>query len=331
MIVEVRVPTYKRPVLLQRALASLLSQTHRCWRCVVIDDSPNREGHSVCQAINDNRISYVPNVDNLGICRNIDLAFSMAPLPGSLFLCVLEDDNYFLPENLTRNVALMEGSRIDVLLRNQGIEQMVVHDQPGKLTERTTFDGQYLDGRLAHARLWSSFFYSTGANNSSLFWRANVGLDFSTIYYVEDPVVQERLRTLCIDRDVLVALDPLIVWRDNGDESLRAKRSGLQWRLAQIEAAMSERTIYVALNEFLINEAVYHLAFQPPSGDFTAERERVFHRVGLSVPIGARRLSRRSRWQIAFKRILVRIVSSIWPRQKKITICFKNRRLSKNQ
>ena len=35
---EVRVPTFRRPTLLKRALLSLIDQTYSNWRCIVFDD-----------------------------------------------------------------------------------------------------------------------------------------------------------------------------------------------------------------------------------------------------------------------------------------------------
>ena len=47
---EVRVPTYRRPELLERCLKSLIAQTHENWRAIVLDDSPEREGEAVLAA-----------------------------------------------------------------------------------------------------------------------------------------------------------------------------------------------------------------------------------------------------------------------------------------
>jgi hypothetical protein len=218
---------------------------------------------------------------------------------------VLEDDNYYLPSNLQENIATLDRTRLDVLLRNQRIEHMHKRDTPGELSARTSFDGQYRDGILAHYALFATFFYSTGANNSSLFWRTNVNLDFSTIKYIDDPVSQERLRTLCVDRDVVVSLEPLIVWRDNGEESLRPKlNSFISWRISQVKSAAHERAIYRALNSYLIEIGMRDSAFTPVVGNFTDERERVFVRCGLPVPTPARGIAFTDRMLLHAKRIL---------------------------
>src|SRR5438876_1081588 len=96
-VVEVRVPTYRRPRLLRRALDSLVAQGYKDWRCIVFDDSPDREAEWVCNGLADPRIVYVSNNKRLGAGPNLDQCFrKRAYCAGDLF-CVLEDDNYLQP------------------------------------------------------------------------------------------------------------------------------------------------------------------------------------------------------------------------------------------
>ena len=328
MKVEVRIPTYKRTVLLRRALESLRAQTHVDWIARVFDDSPSREAQQICQILADGRIMYEPNPTNLGICKNIDRSFSIVPLPGSEFLCVLEDDNYYMPDCLRANVAALNARGHDVLLRNQRIELMKIRDEPGELTERTTYDHQYQEGAIDHADLFASFFFSTGANNSSIFWRANVGLDFSTVDYLDDVVSQERLRTLCIDRNILIGMDPLIIWRDNGDESLRPKlKSRTEWRVGQIRYAADERAIYAGLYTFLRNSG-YDESIFTALDSRAVECERVLWRVGVPVPARHRRLPSGVVARLSMKRRLARLACLLLGYGPRISIDPNRRRLT---
>ena len=326
-LVEVRMPTYRRPRLLMRALKSLQAQTHQNWRCFVLDDSPDRDGQAICSNLEDSRIVYTPNATTLGICQNIDNAFAMPTLSESSFVCVLEDDNYYLPENIERNINTLEQTSLDILLRNQSIERMTDRDSPGLPTDSTTYSDQYTDGKLAHGLLFASFFYSTGANNSSLFWRTNVRLDFSTLRYSDDVVIQERLRTLCIDRDVFVAMQPLIVWRDNGPESFRPKLAGFKWYFAQARVAAQERAIYQSLYGYLISKEIVEPIFYPPSGTFSRDRERVFHRVGLPVPSRHCTFSRTSQISMTIKRIGALVLAGLMSPPREIALSTTKGRL----
>src|SRR5690606_36713123 len=43
-LVEIRVPTYRRPAWLRHALTTIVEQSLRDWRALVFDDLPDREG-----------------------------------------------------------------------------------------------------------------------------------------------------------------------------------------------------------------------------------------------------------------------------------------------
>jgi glycosyltransferase involved in cell wall biosynthesis len=287
--VEVRMPTYRRPELLERALRSLLGQTYLNWRCIVLDDEPGGgRARDLCSNLNDRRIIYQLNERNLGVGTNIDAAFSRSPLPGSTHACVLEDDNYYLPDFITANLAVMAEQHVDVILRNQLMEVPTSPNAAGIIASNTIYEGQYLEGIISQEELWATFFFSAGASNSSLFWRLDRGLCFSTRRYSDDPAFQERLRTLCIDRPVYVAMEPMVVWRNNGPETTRPKLRGFSWWLAHIRSLCRQRALYRQLYDDLrrrgVLENVWHNRFR----EIDAVCERVFWKVGIRPPIPSR-------------------------------------------
>lgn len=226
--VEVRVPTYRRPKLLRRALVSIIEQTHTNWICVVLDDEMDgTDAEDVCHSLKDKRIIYTRNINNLGISKNIDLAFSIKSISSAKYICVLEDDNYFLPNYFESNILICESSSIDVVMRNMLIEHSYDAEGFGQLSASTMYSNQYIDGIYSKYELWGVFFYSLGTLNSGLFWRANSGLSFSVKAVHSDPVFQERFRTLCIDRSVYIAMEPLAVWRNNGAYSYRKRTKNI--------------------------------------------------------------------------------------------------------
>ena len=113
--VEIRIPTYKRPALLRRALNSVLEQSYSDWLAIVFDDSPGQEGQPVVQSLNDPRLIYQPNDKNLGGSANIDQAFySGSYIEGSEFATILEDDNWWYPEFLQKNIEALPLSRSEL-------------------------------------------------------------------------------------------------------------------------------------------------------------------------------------------------------------------------
>src|SRR6516164_3140408 len=94
---EVRIPTYERPLLLRRAINSLQKQTYQSWKAIIFDDSASFDSQAVVRTIADDRICYVRNHERLGAAGNIDQCFSpISSLDGD-YACLLEDDNFWLP------------------------------------------------------------------------------------------------------------------------------------------------------------------------------------------------------------------------------------------
>jgi hypothetical protein len=287
--VEVRTPTYRRPALLERALRSLIGQTYPHWRCIVLDDEPGGgQAREVCARLDDQRILYRPNERNLGVGPNIDAAFSRQPLPESTHACVLEDDNYYLPDFMTANLSVMIEQHVDVILRNQLMEVPSAPDAEGRIISGSIYDGQYVEGMVSQEELWATLFFSAGASNSSLFWRLEQGLCFSTRKLTDDPAFQERLRTLCIDRSAYVAMEPKVVWRNNGTETMRPKLSGIMWWLAHIRSLCRQRALYRQLYEHLNQRDALDKVWRSRFRTIDSGCERVFWKIGIKPPIASR-------------------------------------------
>src|SRR5262245_60840816 len=122
---EIRVPTFRRPKLLKRALISILNQTHRQWCCIVFDDCPNGSARSIVREVNDPRIELCRNSKPLGAIGNIDQAFEPGCLRGGRYAFVLEDDNYLLPNHIEYSVDALERNCAKVAFCNQFCERVV--------------------------------------------------------------------------------------------------------------------------------------------------------------------------------------------------------------
>jgi hypothetical protein len=183
-------------------------------------------------------------------------------------------------------------------------------NEVGKIASNTIYDGQYVEGIVSREELWATFFFSAAACNSSLFWRLGQGLSFSTMRYTDEPGFQERLRTLCIDRSVYVAMEPKVVWRNNGPETLRPKLRGYSLYLAHIRSLCRQRTLYRQLYEHLRKrgelDKVWHSRFRK----IDAWCERVFWKVGIVPPI-ASLFSRRDQAILMAKGEVARIVGML--------------------
>lgn len=218
---EIRVPTYKRPALLARALRSLLAQTHDRWRCVVFDDSPDGEGEAVVAAVKDPRIEYRKNTVNLGILENLRQCFETRGVLGGNFACLLEDDHFFFPDCLARNIASLDEAGVNILLQNQQVERNIVDNQPGMLIDRTLLSSVLWQKNYDPMELLYTVFTGRGIPNGALFWRTNCLSRIELGAEAPDPILQEYARPFLIRETVVYAAVPLASWRENAAESYR--------------------------------------------------------------------------------------------------------------
>jgi hypothetical protein len=94
-------PTYKRPDLLLRAVASVQAQTHTDWEMIIINDSPQDHGYAnFASSINDPRIHYHTNDRNSGVNISRNRALDSVS-SRSDWVIFLDDDDYLSPDALT--------------------------------------------------------------------------------------------------------------------------------------------------------------------------------------------------------------------------------------
>lgn len=210
VVCEVRIPTYRRPALLRRALQSLKAQTETKWRALVLDDGPGQEGRPVVAEMDDARVLYRPNRAQLRAAGNIDQAFRSRAYTAARFCCVLEDDNAFLPDFIAANVAIAQREDVQIVLRNQ----LVARDNGNEYSEtgNTTRGHIFAEGPLDVLALRAALFFCEGISNGGLFWRADLRSDLAVGPSIRWAGLQEFARTLQIRQSVRFAAEPLAIF-----------------------------------------------------------------------------------------------------------------------
>jgi len=100
------VPTYRRPELLRRALASLQTQTFTDWIAAVHNDDPEDEAPAaIVRELGDLRIQAARASRHLGPVAVFNLAYTSGTEP---FFALLEDDNTWRPEFLQRLLQVLD-------------------------------------------------------------------------------------------------------------------------------------------------------------------------------------------------------------------------------
>jgi glycosyltransferase involved in cell wall biosynthesis len=220
-VVEVRVPTFNRPVLLRRALESLLAQAHSDWRAIVLDDGDVEPTRAVLDELRDSRFTHRPNERRLGAARNIGQGFSSTPYAGGAHFGVLEDDNFWHSTFLTRNLRIMADHDVSIVQSNQWIELPGLDEGPGEVLSATTLGECHAEGKWRPEQFKVPMLWRLPISNSGLFWRIDSRSDLRADD-VPDALLQEWVRAFRIVDDVYFVRDPLGGWRANGPESQRS-------------------------------------------------------------------------------------------------------------
>jgi glycosyltransferase involved in cell wall biosynthesis len=206
---EIRVPTYRRPKLLERALESVVAQTYRNWRCIVFDDCPNGSARSVIDSFRDERLNYSHNSKRLGGIGNIDQAFARVPLLGGKYAFVLEDDNFLLPNHIENSIGILTKHKTKVAFCNQVFEILDVAGEPAS----ETLNRMYEPGIHQPDDLLPALLFSYGFSNGAAFWHTDCQSDFQIGALTALPEIQESLRLFRLSEAVFVSLAPTSVWR----------------------------------------------------------------------------------------------------------------------
>lgn len=109
-IVSVVIPTCNRPVLLKRAIDSVLKQTFTDFELIVVDDGVSEKAEDSVKSISDPRVHYVVS-GGLGgsAARNLGIKAARGT-----YVAFLDDDDVWLPNKLEKQISLLGSSTSDV-------------------------------------------------------------------------------------------------------------------------------------------------------------------------------------------------------------------------
>jgi len=102
-LISVVLPTYNRCLLLERAVDSVLNQTFRNFELIVVDDGSTDDTPALLESYGDRlRVIRQPN-SGVSAARNQGIRQA-----GGRLIALLDSDDYWLPQKLTRQVAFFE-------------------------------------------------------------------------------------------------------------------------------------------------------------------------------------------------------------------------------
>ncbi len=117
MEVSVIIPTYKRPHMLARAIASVLNQTWQDFEILVIDDNDPASSHRheteefMQQYANEEKVKYIKRSQNGGGCAARNTGITNAK---GNYIAFLDDDDEFKSDNLEKQLNNIKKNNLDV-------------------------------------------------------------------------------------------------------------------------------------------------------------------------------------------------------------------------
>lgn len=152
--IGILIPTYNRLSFLEHSLASVLSQTYRNIRIIVIDNGSTDGTRHFMAQLQDPRISYIVNTQNLGLIGSINKGVRL--FPSEVTWCTVLPDDDILHEDYLKNMreAVDEYSRPDVINCHRVLIDEAGCALPEKISKPPLHESplEYLAGRAKFRR-----------------------------------------------------------------------------------------------------------------------------------------------------------------------------------
>ena len=117
VLVSVIVPTFCQTELLHKAIASLISQSYKNLEIIVIDDNDDETfkigNEKYLSSLNDERIVYIRNSENIGSAKSRNKGLSIAK---GKYVTFLDDDDYYSPDKIEiqLNETIKNGYKVSI-------------------------------------------------------------------------------------------------------------------------------------------------------------------------------------------------------------------------
>jgi len=206
--VECRIIACDRPILLKRAIKSLIAQTYPHWRAVVFDDSRIKSAKRVVENLNDKRIIYRWNKKQLGSTGNINQGFDKKALLGGAYAFILEDDNALEKSFIENGIKHLKKGIYDIVSLNQ---RSVALNQKGAFKRLHKLRKTPLNLEWRRENILLNAFCGESLPNGGYFWKIgteNLQVDI----LIREPQLQECFRQTKIKSPILLAKEIGSIW-----------------------------------------------------------------------------------------------------------------------
>lgn len=168
-LVSIVLPVYNGERYLQESIDSILSQTHKNWELIIIDDCSTDKSSSIAKqyAEQDKRIHYYRNEVNLKLPKSLNRGFSLSK---GNYLTWTSDDNRFLPNAISTMVKTLKDNQADFVFASCN-----VIDESGCITDIYGVNQQCIKQLIGFNPVGACFMYTrkayshTGEYDAELF------------------------------------------------------------------------------------------------------------------------------------------------------------------
>jgi hypothetical protein len=145
----------------------------------------------------------------MGAAGNIDQCFSPQAMLSGNYGCLLEDDNYWLPDFLSELSGSITETNSQLILANQRIND----EERGLQGQDVTTRGDWFsDGAVSPLYLRANLLLMEGVSNGGLVWRLDDDIDLRVGSMVKEAGLQEACRSLLVRTPFRFISRALAVW-----------------------------------------------------------------------------------------------------------------------
>jgi len=145
----------------------------------------------------------------MGAAGNIDQCFSPQAMLSGNYGCLLEDDNYWLPDFLSELSGSITETNSQLILANQRINDEGSGLQGQDITTRGDW---FSDGAVSPLYLRANLLLMEGISNGGLVWRLEDDIDLRVGSTVKEAGLQEACRSLLVRTPFRFISRALAVW-----------------------------------------------------------------------------------------------------------------------
>lgn len=286
-MVSAIITTHQRPLLLKRAIESVLSQTYKEIECIVVDDKSTDNTKDVCAAYPSVQYIYIPPKESKGgnYARNKGIKASTGK-----YCAFLDDDDYWLPTKIEKQVELIEEKDCELVYCGIRIEDVQKED--------TTFydylPNPSFEGDMQKKILLTCCCCTTSTMMISRDALFDVGLFDEDLSFWQDYELTIRLAQR---KPFFFVNEPLCVYRKDANDSQRLTNRFFGWRKAVKYIHQKHSELYKRLSlkekikvKVLVWEDAYKNRCEPAGLRWRGRYYRLLVILFSSIPIRIMRL-----------------------------------------